>query len=99
MAGGELDPETIISRGEDAISEELGHETVILNPQSGRYVRLNRTGTVVWQALDAPRTVNFLIELLVQRFDVTDDRARNDLASFVDTLAERDMLSVSAEPA
>jgi hypothetical protein len=62
---------------------------VILDPEAGTYLRLNRTGSWVWQRLDAPRSVEELAEGMADEFGIDRSRARHDVSAFARDLAAR----------
>jgi len=60
------------------------------------YLAVNRTGAVIWRALDAGADRPDLIERVVQRFDVSPERAAADVDAFLADLASRDLLKPAA---
>ncbi len=82
----------LIARREDVLAERVLDETVLLDPGSGTYVRLNGTGTVLWEALERPATLDALADRLAAHYDLDPGRAREDAARFVDALAQRDVV-------
>jgi hypothetical protein len=91
----EIGPETVVSRNGDAVAERLFEETVVLDPQTDRYVRLNRTGTSMWDALERPASVADLAARLVAEFEIDSERAHADVVAFLRQLAERDLIELS----
>jgi hypothetical protein len=53
------------------------------------YLSVNGTGLVIWPYLIAGTTLDALVELLLETFDVSEDVARRDVRLFVDTLRSR----------
>jgi hypothetical protein len=93
---GEIGPDSLVSRGEDAVGERLGEETVVLNTASDRYVRLNATGSLIWEELARPASVSSLAERLQAEFGIDGGSARRDVVSFVHWLRERGVVDVSS---
>jgi len=90
----EIGPETVARRSEDAITGRLFEETVILDPQTDRYVRLNRTGTRLWEELERPATVAALAARLEREFGLDPERARADVVAFLRDLRERRLIEL-----
>jgi hypothetical protein len=84
----------LVSRREDVLAERVLEETVILDPASGAYIRLNGSGTLLWEALERPSTVEALAARLAERYELEPDRAHADATRFVDSLAQRDVVRV-----
>jgi Coenzyme PQQ synthesis protein D (PqqD) len=93
----ELAPDSIVSRADGLIVETLGEEVVMLDPGSDRYLRLNPTGRLLWEALSQPATVAELGERLAGAFGISPARAREDTIAFVASLMEHGAVRVSPE--
>jgi hypothetical protein len=88
----ELD--TTISRASGWIAETLGGDLVMLDPSRDCYLRLNRTGALLWQALAEPATVRELADALTQAEGIPADRAGQDALAFVNHLMEHGAATV-----
>jgi len=71
-------------RAEDLSWRDVEDEVVILDLRSSRYLSLNGTGALLWQALDAGADDAALVDLLVDRFGVPAGAAAADVAAFLD---------------
>ncbi len=78
-------PETVLFR-------ELEGEAVILSTDSGKYFGLNEVGTRMWTLLRQHGEVEAACRALLAEYDVPEERLREDLAHFVDTLATRGLV-------
>jgi hypothetical protein len=72
---------------------EVEGEIVAVDVQTSEYLVINRTGAVLWRALEAGATADQLAGRLVDRFDVERGAARRDVDEFVATLASRGLLA------
>ena len=95
MTGFAPDASANILRREDVIAERVLDETVILDPRSDTYVRLNTSGRLLWEALSQPRRMQELADRLAAEFGLDPPRAQADAAAFVAHLAERGLVEVS----
>lgn len=75
----------------DVISTDLGHEIVLLDPTSGQMFGLNETGRLVWLALPAS-SVERIAAGLSAHFDVTTERARNDVRALLRALEQAGLI-------
>ena len=66
----------------------------MLDPDSGRYVRLNATGGVLWEALETPTTIEELAGRLSGDYGIDAVRATADASAFVSALAERELVAL-----
>ncbi len=90
----EIAPETTVSRAEGVLAENVLGETVILDVAADRYVRLNRSGAVLWERLAEPATVAELAGVLVARYRLAEDRALADATALVRQLRERGLVTL-----
>jgi hypothetical protein len=83
-----LTPATLIARTEGLVTQPMEGGIVMLDPEADRYLRLNATGRLIWEALAEPATVADLARVLSERSDVPTDRAEADAIAFVEGLIE-----------
>jgi hypothetical protein len=84
-----------ITRVPGALFESVGDDTVVLDPGTGTYTRLNATGSLLWELLAEPVTVAALGDRLAREHDMPADAARRDVDRFVIALRERGLLHAS----
>jgi len=59
--------------------EQMGGETILLNPATSKFCLLNRSAAVVWRELKEPRTVESVVLALCGSFDgVSEAEASKD---------------------
>jgi hypothetical protein len=90
-----LSPHTRVSRAPNALAERVRGATVVLDPDRGRYVRLNATGGILWDALDEPTTIEGLAGRLAGDYGIDVERATADASAFVTALAERELVALT----
>lgn len=81
----------------DVVAERFGSETVVLDPEADRYVRLNGTGSRLWAAIeiDSEASVEELVAVLVGEWDVSPERARADVDAFVAVLEAKGLVELT----
>ena len=60
-----------------------GKDAVVLNLATKKYYTLNETATAIWSGIEEKKAVSHLVDLLVERFEVSAEKAR---ASVIETL-------------
>ena len=83
----EWSADSLVGPSSDQISCELGNETVILQCTRGVYYGLNQVATSVWRALRNGSTFEQLQQLVLEEFEVTPERCREDLVRLLNELA------------
>ena len=79
------------------ISRTIEGEAVIVLPESGQVGVLNEVGTRVWELADGTRSLEEIVAAIVEEFEATPERAKQDVDAFVRELVEKKMLILSAE--
>jgi Coenzyme PQQ synthesis protein D (PqqD) len=85
---------TIAQPNSDVQGTSIENETVLLDLSTGRYYTLNRLGSVVWEHCTADRTIGDIHAILCQRFDVTPERALEDLVALINDLVQEGLLKI-----
>ena len=90
----QLTAETVATRSPRVVSEVIGRETLVLDPEADRYTKLNGSGAVLWEALSQPATVADLAAELVARFGIDESRALADTRTFLASVAEKQLVDL-----
>jgi hypothetical protein len=64
--------------------------------ENGTYVRLNGTGSVIWQLCDGKNSIWQIVEKLAQIYDVPEKMCKDPVISFVDHLFREGYIIYSA---
>lgn len=70
----------------------VNEEIVILKLKSGEYYTLNEVGQHVWQAISDQQNVEGIIKQIVDQFDVTYEKAKEDVMKFLDSMLKESMV-------
>lgn len=70
------------------LSAPVGSSTMVLLP-SMEYLELDEVGAAIFERLDSPRTVDEVVDELVQEYDVDVDTLRHDVTEYLELLVRR----------
>jgi coenzyme PQQ synthesis protein D (PqqD) len=73
-------------------------EAVIVSPEDSTLHTLNAVGTVIWEAADGRTGMEAIVARVCDAFEVDRATAARDTAAFVDSLAQRGLLTVLDAP-
>lgn len=73
---------------DDVVDCSLGEGVALLNLRSGKYFTLGESGAFVWDELKRPSTLPALRAKMRERFQLSEERAANDLQVFIDQLGD-----------
>jgi coenzyme PQQ synthesis protein D (PqqD) len=83
---------TILRPSPDVQGTSMEGETVLLDLSTGRYYTLNRLGSVIWEYCTGHNTISDIQAVLYDRFEVSPDRARDDLVALINQLVKEGLL-------
>lgn len=84
--------QTILRPSPDVQGTTMEGETVLLDLSTGRYYTLNRLGSVIWEHCTGEKTMRDIHTVLCNRFEVTPERALDDLIVLADRLMQEGLL-------
>lgn len=91
---GVLKSETILSRNERILTNEIGTETVMMSIDEGRYYGLNKTGNYIWRILEKPLSFGDLCANVAAEFNLTERQCKEDVEPFIEELTKEKILKV-----
>jgi hypothetical protein len=77
---------------------DLAGEAVVLHLGTGTYFGLDSVGTRIWHRLAERRSTEAIVPLLLQEFDVDEERLRSDLHALVTQLLAQRLLVEADDP-
>ena len=88
-----------VARSSAVAARLLEEEMVIMCPRTSKLFVLNPVGTAIWNALDASKPLNEIVEdQICAEFDIDPETAMAHAAQFVQQLAEHDIVVTAEHP-
>ena len=85
---------TIVVAAPEQVSCSLGEEAAILNLKNNVYYGMNPVGARVWELLKQPKSVAELRDILLEEFEVDQERCGKDLLALLATLRGEGLIEV-----
>ncbi len=85
---------SVVSAGKDQVSCDFEGEAAILNLRDNVYYGLDEVGALVWKLVQEPRQVNEILDLLLDQYDVDEERCMRDLLTLLSRLAGLGLIEV-----
>ena len=82
----------LIARNPEVCAAELDGEICLFEPVTAEYLNLNNTGSAIWNLLEEPATLDFLITKLQNRYSVDTITCRQETETFIFEGLKRGML-------
>lgn len=85
----------LVAEPEDhALFQEVDDGIVLLNMKNGMYFELNHVGSTVWKLLEKHKRLDAVMDLMLERYDVTEDDLSTDVAAFIEALQSNELVRV-----
>ena len=81
-----IDAAALIVRDPDMIAAEMDGDLVMMSIERGEYFGIGGVGTLAWELLEQPTTVDHLVAAVCEEFEVDADTCRADLLAFAEEL-------------
>lgn len=90
----EIGPDTVLQRRNDILFNEVDGEVVILSIENSQYFGLDKVGSKIWQLIEKPLSINQLVTLLKEKYDVSLDQCMNETLVFLSELDAKKLLKL-----
>ncbi|MBL7196914.1 MAG: PqqD family protein [Candidatus Omnitrophica bacterium] len=70
----------------------IDNEAVILNLDNGYYYSLNEVGTRIWEAIDKQKSLDQVLSLLNEEYQLPERQLRSDLMGLVKDLEKEELI-------
>ncbi len=91
---GQITEDTTFITSPSAISTELEGEAVILDTAASEYYGLNEVGTRIWSLLQEPKTLDEIVDVLLEEYSVDRDQCEDDVRELLNQMTEKNLLEV-----
>lgn len=83
---------SFLKDSDQIIDRVVDGEALLIHLSSGDLYSLNSVGVSLWEHIDGMRTVEDLVDLIVDEYDVDRDRAEADVLRLVEQLADEGLI-------
>lgn len=94
-----INPNATIRMSDAALAADVNGETMIMDPEAGKYYGLNGAASMIWRRLQQETTPAHLVAELIAQFDGPADVIEAETMDLLRMLLNRNLLVVSGPPA
>jgi len=76
----------VYRKSSDQISANIDDDEVVLHMVDGVYYSLNRTGREVWHLLDEPKSLETIVDQLMETFEVEREFCQESVRALLDEM-------------
>ena len=82
----------LIARNPEVCAAELDGEICLFEPVKAEYLNLNETGSAIWNLLEEPKEIEYLLTELQKLYTIDETTCREDIEIFINLAIKRGML-------
>ena len=87
-----LDGSSLLRAADGVLRRTAGEETVLLDLASEEFFGLDGVGARLFELLEQPRTLDEVVDTLLEEYDVDHDTLAGDVHALASELVERNLL-------
>lgn len=84
----------VVCATDQQVSSEVEGETIILDLLGGTYFGLDAVGARVWELIQEPKSVDDVLDILLNEYEVDKERCREDLVTLLQDLEKHDLVEI-----
>ena len=88
---------SVVARMPEQVSCDLSGEAVILNLNSGIYYGMDEIGALIWNALDEPRTLEYIRDTILSDYQIDSDTCERDIVAFLAEMQSAGLIEIHHE--
>jgi len=85
-----------VTFADTVFAQEVDGEMVLLDMNSENYFGLDEVGTAIWQAMQEKETLQEVLDVLLEQYEVESDVLEKDLSDFIAKLVESGLVELKA---
>ena len=86
--------DTIINKNLEIDDTDLDGEKVMMNLDKGQYFMMNEVGSRIWDIISEAKSVEEIVQVLLNEYDVEIEQCENTVVEFLSELAKSDLIKV-----
>jgi len=86
---------SVISPAKHLIFRDMGEEVAILNPKFKTPYVLSGAGVIIWNLIQKFKTINEILDTLLEKYEVDLSQCEHDLLVFLQELADEELIEVT----
>lgn len=91
----QLQTASIVVCNEESLYSEIGEEMLVLNEEAGSCFTLNSTASRIWQLLEKPQSLDNLVDILMEEYQVDRDDCMKEVRSVIHRLIDKGVVKLA----
>lgn len=74
------------------LASKVEEEIILMSMEDDAYITLNPVASRIWELLESPRTLEELVALLMEEFEVGEEDCQRDVRDFLEDMSNRRLI-------
>lgn len=74
------------------VASNMDGEKVLMSIKNSKYYNLGEIGGVIWDLIETPKSVNNLIDILMEQYEVEQSECEEQVIHFLELLYKEDLI-------
>ncbi len=83
-----------IRRKRELTFSQIDGDVVLIHPEDGKYYSFNKVGSFIWNCLDEYKTLDELVTLLLQHYEISEEQCILEVSGFLSQLSKKGLIDV-----
>jgi hypothetical protein len=88
-----MDLSTVLTKNAEVAYRIYDGQATVVLPGRSEVKVLNEIGSLIWERIDGERTVDQILQAVLETYETDSDQARHDMFSFLSSLQEHGMVT------
>jgi len=84
----------LFTQGSKTASRIVEGEAVIFTPEDSMIHSLNEVGTRIWELLEQEKTIEDIVKVICQEYEVEEKEAEQDITKFINELHAKGIVDI-----
>lgn len=85
---------TFVKKNDSVKAVNFDGEIALIDIHNGAYYCMDSIGTIIWEKIQSPSSVNQIASQLISQYDVEIEICKNHVYDFIVELIDRDLVSI-----
>ncbi|KLV25971.1 PqqD family protein [Niallia circulans] len=92
----QINKQTIVVQTPGHIVSDMNGEKVMLSIANSKYYNLGHIGGDIWELIKEPISIDRVVAILMEKYEVTQRKCEQHVCSFLETLKEEGLITIKS---
>ena len=84
----------MFKRNDEILTSKVGNEIVMMSIKESKYFGLNKTGSMIWNILESPMTLQDICQRMSNDFKISYKKCLDETQPFIDEMLKEKVITI-----